>query len=223
MLSTERGPLSLVDVGARAGLNLLLRQYSYDYQPGGAVGPPSTVHLVCGTRGAVPVPDTLPTIAATIGLDASPIDVLDADQTRWLEACVWPDQSDRFARLRAALDLARVVPPRVVRGDAVDDIVSTIDTIAGSGHPVVMNSWVLNYLPEDRQREFVNELNRFGNSSDLSWVVAESPAQTPGLPIPGRADEHDTVVSIVRWRHGERSIDRVAVCHPHECWLHWQR
>ena len=28
-----------------------------------------------------------------------PIDVRDPDQARWLEACVWPDQPDRFDRL----------------------------------------------------------------------------------------------------------------------------
>jgi hypothetical protein len=222
-LGQEYGQLALAEVGASAGLNLLLARYSYEYLPGGSVGPQSTVHLTCGTRGNPPIPATMPTIAATIGLDVSPIDVHDADQTRWLEACVWPDQSDRFARLRASLEIARKHPPAMVKGDAVSDVVETIEGVAGLGHPVVMNSWVLNYLSEARQREYVDELDRFGAQHDLSWVLAESPAQTPGLPIPSELEEHATVLSLVRWRGGVRHVERLAVCHPHGYWMHWQR
>jgi hypothetical protein len=84
-----------------------------------------------------------------------------------------------------------------------------------------MNSWVLCYLSEQRQRDYVNELDRFGAAHDLSWVVIESPAQTPGLPIPGEADDHATALSLVRWRGGTRSVQRLANCHPHGYWMHW--
>jgi hypothetical protein len=164
----------------------------------------------------------MPLVGDAIGLDASPIDVLDDEQTRWLAACVWPDQLDRLARLRSALELARTHPPHIVTGDAVHDLAATIEQVSDDVHPVVMNSWVLNYLPEARQREYVHELDRVGASRDLSWVVAESPAQTPGLPIPCHDDEHETVLSVVCWRSGRRTVDRLGICHPHGYWLHWE-
>lgn len=220
-IESEMGPLALVEIGASAGLNLLLTHYSYEYQPGGSVGDRSTVHLACGTRGSPPIPAALPVVRATVGLDLSPIDVHDADQTRWLEACVWPDQSDRFARLRACIEIARQHSPTIVTGDAVSDVAATIETVAHLGHPVVMNSWVLNYLSPRRQRQYVSELDRFGANHELSWVLIESPSQTPGLPIPGEKDEHDTVLSLVRWRMGVRDVQRLANCHPHGYWMHW--
>ena len=58
------------------------------------------------TRGAVPVPDAMPAIGGRLGIDRTPIDVTDPIEARWLEACVWPDQADRFHRLRAAIELA---------------------------------------------------------------------------------------------------------------------
>jgi DNA-directed RNA polymerase specialized sigma24 family protein len=42
------------------------------------------------------------------GVDASPLDVQDEQDRRWLEACVWPDQLHRLERLRAAV---RALPP----------------------------------------------------------------------------------------------------------------
>jgi hypothetical protein len=223
MIATEAGPLALVDVGTSAGLNLLLSHYSYDYRPGGTVGPSSPVHVQCDTRGAVPVPPTVPPVAATIGLDAAPIDVRDPDAVRWLEACVWPDQADRFDRLRAAVQLAQDRPPDVRRGDAVDDLAATVAEAAGQGHPVVMNSWMLNYLSTDRRIDYVESLDALGERHDLSWVLAESPAQTPGLPIPTTIEpEHLTVLSLVTWRRGRRTVRRLASCHPHGFWLHWE-
>jgi hypothetical protein len=232
-LGTAAGPLAHVDVGASAGLNLLLDRYHYRYTPDpGAhrpyqsttieVGPPSTVLLTCGRRGAVPVPGAVPTIAASVGLDSRPIDVTDDSAVRWLEACVWPDQADRFDRLRAAIAIARDAPPTIRVGDAVDDVAATLDLVAGAGHAVLTTTWVLNYLSEDRQRAFVAELDAWGAGRDLSWISAESPAQTPGLPIPTTAEpEQLSVVALVTWRAGRRTVTRLGVSHPHGYWLHW--
>ena len=112
LLAAEVGPLAHLDVGASAGLNLLLDRYRYTYVPGGSVGGPSPVELECGTRGAVPVPVAMPDVRQRVGLDRSPIDVGDPERRLWLEACVWPDQTERFERLRAALDHRRRRGPR---------------------------------------------------------------------------------------------------------------
>lgn len=222
LVGAEYGPLALVDVGTSAGLTMCLDRYHYDYEPGGPFGAPSPVELTCGVRGDVPLPVAMPAVAARLGLDSQPIDVTDDDAVRWLEACVWPDQADRFARLRAAIGVAREDPPPIRRGDAVADVAACIDEVAGAGHPVVTTTWMLSYLPVDGQRAFVAELDRVGAGRDLSWIVAESPAQATGLPIPTTAEpEHRTAVSLVRWRGGRRRVERLGTAHPHGYWLHW--
>jgi hypothetical protein len=223
LLAAEVGPLAHLDVGASAGLNLLLDRYRYRYDPGGAVGPPSTVELVCGTRGEVPVPAAIPTVAARLGLDRSPVDVHDPAAARWLEACVWPDQTDRFARLHDALTMARRDGVEVRRGDAVDDTAGLVESIATSGHPVVTNTWVLNYLTAAERAAYVDGLDALGTRLDFSWVFAESPYLTQNLPGPraDRASER-TVLVLVRWRSGHRTVDHLADTHPHGYWLHWR-
>jgi len=225
LLSDEVGILTHVDVGTSAGLNLLLPQYRYEYAPGGTVGTSSTVSLRCEARGdrKVPVPASMPLIARSIGIDLQPIDVHDDEEVRWLEACMWPEQADRFARLVAAIALARERTPDVRRGDAVLDLADVVAEAAAAGHPVVTNSWVLNYLPHDVRLAYVDELDRIGASVDLSWIIAEAPAQTPGLPVPTTDPaEEITVVSLVRWRGGRRTVQRLATTHPHGYWLRWE-
>ena len=223
VVAREIGPVAIVDVGSSAGLNLLFDRYAYRYDPGGSLGEPSPVVLPCGTRGAVPIPDRFPSIAARIGLDRSPIDLADHDAARWLEACVWPDQADRFHRLHAAIGLAQIDPPAVRAGDAVDDLAATIALVAEAAHPVVLNTWVLNYLSETQRRAYVDQLDRLGASSDLSWIYAEMPSLVSGIPVPDDPDRvHRTVVTLVRWRDGIRTVEHVADAHPHGWWIHWR-
>ena len=134
---------------------------------------------------------------------------------------MWPDMTERFHRLVAAVELARTARPVVEQGDAVADVGPLVARARAAGHPVVTTSWVLNYLSPDRQGAFVDELDRVADG-DLTWVVAESPAETPALPVPTTTPrEVLTVVSIVRWRDGHRTVQRVGSAHPHGYWLQW--
>jgi hypothetical protein len=221
-VSAEVGPLAVLDVGTSAGLNLRLDRYDYRYEPGGELRTGSPVVIEAGTRGPVPVPHVPPPIVSRLGLDRSPIDVTDERQARWLEACVWPDQVHRFERLAAAVAIARADPPSIVAGDAVDDLVDAIDRLGPDGHPVVMNSWVLNYLPRERRDLYVAQLELVGSQRDLTWVFAESPEFAPGLPVPDPvAHSERTELVAVRWRDHRRHTHHLATVHPHGRWLHW--
>ena len=223
LLAEEVGTLAHLDVGTSAGLNLLLPRFQYRYSPGGTLGADSPIVLDCATRGNPPIPSEMPTVARSVGVDIAPIDVADEDAVRWLEACVWPDQADRFQRLVAAIDLARAVGLDVRRGDAVDAVPALVAALAGEGHPVITNSWVLNYLTGAQRLAYLDMLETLGAERDISWVVAESPAQTPELPVPTTEQAEDiTVVSLITWRHGERRVRRLATTHPHGFWLHWE-
>lgn len=220
-LEASQGPLGVVDVGTSAGLNLQLDRYAYDYD-GRAIGGPSEVGLPCGVRGDVPLPIEVPTVADRLGIDRSPVDLTDAADVRWLMACVWPDQLDRFERLRRAIEIARRHPPRIMTGDATATVGAAIDALAPHAHPVVLTSWVLNYLTADDRMAFVAELDRIGTRRDVTWLLLESPGLCAGLPFPdGIAGSFLTHLVEVQWREGARTVTHLAECHPHGYWLHW--
>jgi len=221
MLDAEVGPLAQIDVGSSAGLNQLFPRLSFDLTPGGLIGEPSALTITCDITGAPPIVKHLPQVTWTMGLDAKPIDVRNDEEIRWLEACVWPDQVERFDRLQQAISLARSHNIEVESGDAVDDVPQAIERAAQHGHPVVTTSWVLNYLSPERRIAFVNELNRVGSERDLSWIVAESPYETPELPGHSGSDELITVITLVTWRQALRTVQRLATTHPHGHWIHW--
>ena len=217
------GPLAHIDVGASGGLNLLLDRYQYHFEPGGVVGNPSSVVISTDLRGPAPVPSELPEFGAQCGIDISPIDVTDPDAARWLEACCWPDQADRFHRLHAAIELAKLRPPELLAGDAVSSIGMAIERMSPRGHPVVTNSWVLNYLSGPDRAAYVTEMDRVGGERDITWVFLESPDLTPELPWPeGIEHSEQTHLARATWRDGQRAVEHLALCHPHGFWAHWK-
>jgi hypothetical protein len=215
-------PLAHIDVGTSGGLNLLFPRFAYRYDDATVIGE-SPVQIDVGTRGIRPHPTSIPLLGGSCGIDITPIDVTDPTEARWLEACCWPDQADRFRRLRAAINIAREHPPEILAGDAVEAIEPVIERMASRGHPVITTSWVLNYLTSEQRIAFVDALDRAGATTDISWVIAESPFLTPEVPHSGdHSNEHITELSLITWRNGERDDQHLGTCHPHGYWIHWR-
>ena len=74
---------------------------------------------------------------------------------------------------------ARDHPPQIVAGDAVSTLRSVVEEVAGRGHPVVVNTWVLNYLTAEDRLAYLAELEHIGAKRDLSWIYAEAPSLAP--------------------------------------------
>ena len=132
---TQGRPLSLVDVGASAGLNLLWDRYAYDYRGHGSAGDRnSPVRIAVEVRGdnRPPIPHDSPSVAFRTGIDLNPVDVTDPDSALWLRALVWPGHERRADRLQAAMSLALSDPPALVAGNALNLLPAILASVAGS-------------------------------------------------------------------------------------------
>jgi hypothetical protein len=226
-------PLSLLDLGTSAGLNLLFDDYAYTYlsDDGGATmrtgDQTSAVTLECSSRlGLEHLPELrLPVMAERVGLDLSPVDPCSDNEALWLLACQWPDNPVRFARLRAALDNVRSVshPPRLERGDMVSDVPRIAASMHDSGPLVVFHSWVAAYLDEDEQRTLSTAVRELARNRPVHYLYCESPFETPGLPTPPPPvprDGPDLATALVHVGPGAEP-ERLADTHPHGYWIRW--
>lgn len=130
----------------------------------------------------------------------------------------------RFQRIEAAIEIAREHPPEIRRTDTVTGLRPAVSSAGERGHPVIMNSWVLNYFSDAQRDDYLGELDAIGATRDLSWVSAESPALCPGIPFAfenKNENDHLTALTLARWRNGVRTVEHLGVSHPHGYWLHW--
>lgn len=222
--------LALLEVGTSAGLNQLLDRYHFRIGDVEAGDPGSPVRISCTLQGDLvpPVPDEIPTVAWRAGLDRSPIDVRDAEAAAWLRAQVWPEHRDRMANLDAAMALARRDPPRLVRGDAVDDLATLAEQAPPDARLVVVSTSVLVYLDDARRRAFADRLQQIGASRPAgAWLVACEPETTLsglglGLKPSGLHAPDLNGLAVAHFgADGSRSARLLAICHPHGRWMHW--
>ncbi len=220
-------PLAHLDVGCSAGLNLLCDRYRLDYGPLGATGPADApVRIPCDVvGGSPPIAPMLPTITARVGLDRAPVDLQDANQSRWQLACVWPD-TGRLARTRLALDEARRESLTIVQGDAVDRVAELIDRLPGDATAVVTTTWVVAYFSGEHRAAFREALAAASTSRPVAWISAEPRGVIDLLPTEGVPSDPNglewSVLGLVVFRGGEAEAELLGYVHPHGSGLDWR-
>ena len=190
-------PLSLYELGASGGLNMLLDRYDIRLGQQRFGDPASGVKLAPDWQGGDP-PGAEVRIATRRGVDMSPIDVTDGRARERLLAYVWPDQPQRMDRLQAALGIAAAAPPAVAKADAADWLEENLVVAPEPGTVrVVLHSVAFQYFPAGTQERIARHLERVGSaaSSDapVAWLRYETERlqSTPTLRLriwPGGED-----------------------------------
>jgi hypothetical protein len=189
--------VGLIDVGCSAGLNLSVDRVGITYSNGQSLGDPSSpVQLSSSVVGDRPIPArAMPEVVARVGVDLDPVDVTDADDARWLRACLRPDQPERAARLQAEMTLAATAPPLLLRGDAVEMLPGAVARVPADALPVITTTWALSRFPLESRLRFLHRLDEAAARRAVAWVSAEGVGVAPAIPTLGdrRASGHSII------------------------------
>ena len=216
------GPLAIIEVGASAGLCLLLDEFSYDFGTARVGVLSSPVRLQCKLAGPVPVPPTIPKIFWRHGLDSHPIDVRDDDAVRWLLSCVWADHHERRQRLDRAIELARREPPAIRTGDLVDGLPALLAEVPDDAHLVVFHSAVLSYVSADHRQAFAAVLASESKRRDVVWVSNEGQGIIPEIAaLAPPLNDLQFLLGRTTFTHGRRHDELLGLAHPHGAELTW--
>ena len=143
-------PVRLVEIGASAGLNLRA-----DRLP---IGPGRLIDA------ELPLGDAPPyEIVARIGGDLAPIDATTEEGALTLTSFVWPDDGPRLERLRAAIEVARLVPVDLRTAGAAE-LLETMEVETGTVL-VVWHSVMWQYVRELERERVLAALDRIGASA----------------------------------------------------------
>ena len=113
-------PLRLREIGSSAGLNLLFDRYGYELGPHRFGDAGSPLLLTANWEGPAPDLAAPLRVESRRGCDVAPFDVRNAEHRLRLESFIWPEQLERLARLRAALEVALREPPEIDAAAAGD-------------------------------------------------------------------------------------------------------
>lgn len=205
-------PLRVFEVGASAGLNQYWDRFRYELGKarwGDAAAP---VRIATDWQGGPPRLDADVEVLERAACDRRPTDLNDPIQRRRLLACIWPDQFERQARSRAAIDLALRSGVAV---EAADALAWTRDRVAPQtgAATVLLHSVFWQYLPAETQAGLVALIGELGTQArrdaPFAWLRMEPSARDPAL----------FELRLTLWPDGSERL--LAEAHTHGAWVRW--
>ncbi len=214
LASKTEAPLSLIEIGPSAGLNLIWDRYGVRYNRDGhvvaAVNANAPLVIDCELRGdAVPPVGPTPQIASRVGLELNPVDLANADDRDWLRALIWPDQVSRLARLDRAIELFRAEKPPILAGDALALLPDALARVSRDATPVVTHTIATYQFSRDMKEA-------------LESMLVIAGLRRPVWRLSFEYDDGPYILSAIRYADGVREETKLASCHPHGTWIEWR-
>lgn len=206
-------PLAVREIGASAGLNLLWDRFRYTLGAQQWGDTASPVHIASDWRGTPPPLLARIAVHSRAACDRMPITLASVDESRRLMSYVWPDQTERLSRLRAAIALAQGAGVQVEAADAAPWVEAQLGKRPEGAALVLMHSIVWQYLDTSTRERISCALDAAGSqatrSRPLAWL---------------RLEHHDAdapaELRLTLWPGGP--LERLATAHSHGTWVHWR-
>lgn len=209
------GPrMEWIELGASAGLNLIMDQYGYRFGDAVAGDLRSALQLVPDWQGPPPaVADVI--VTDRIGVDLHPLDVRAPGVAETLLAYIWPDQRDRLTRTQTAVAMASQSPPPLIAGDAVQLLGPLLAEPQAEGRArVIFHTIALQYFSSEGRTAVRDMIEAAGvratPAAPLAWLSLEF--QTQGAP--------QAELRLRCWP-GTGVTETLALVHPHGAQVTW--
>lgn len=214
-LAQRLGPkFELNEIGSSAGVNTMMERYHFNLG-GVSVGPAdSPMQLKPEWRGPPPPAGAIE-IVAIRGSDIAPIDLSDPAEALRLKSYVWPDATERMARIDAAIALAGQRKPDLVEMDAGDFVAAMLARPQQQGViRVLYHSVMWQYLPQETRAAITAAMEAAGKAATpgqpLAWVRLETNRETFAHEL-----------NVKYWPGSGEQWTLLSQAHPHGAWVEW--
>ncbi|MCA0983207.1 DUF2332 domain-containing protein [Halobacillus yeomjeoni] len=166
-------PLSMIEIGSSAGLQMLWDHYCYSYGDGQSYGNPhSPVHLASEVRrGSRPhFRKGSPPVASRVGIDLHISDLMDPEQCLWLKALIWPEHEERRVLFEQAVDQFKKHSPRLLEGDGLALLKEEASHAPEGSVLCIYHTHVANQMPEFVKEKLLKTIQEIGRRRDIFHV-----------------------------------------------------
>lgn len=210
-------PFELLEIGASAGLNLLLDRYAHDLGGVRFGDAESWLRLQPRWTGSPP-PRAEVRITGARGVDLRPLRLDDPHTRERLMSYVWPGDGVRADCLRRAMTIARETPPVVDRASAASWLADRFAEPQAEGTMrIVQHSMVLQYLPRPELRAVMSSMLTAGRHATPERPIAR-------IGLEWNRERTEVLLCMTRWqgRSGDGRRTILASCHPYGAEFAWR-
>jgi hypothetical protein len=144
--------------------------------------------------------------------DLTPIDPASRSECLRLKSYVWPEQTERLARLDAALELARDDDIRVEQRDAADWVELRLRETRADAATVLYHSIVWQYLSGSSRQRLMSAIDEAGaraaRQAPFAWLRFEF-----------ESGNKPPTLALTLWPGAHHRV--LATAHPHGAFVDW--
>lgn len=163
-------PVSLIEIGTSAGLQLFWDQYCYSYGTEEVYGNVnSKVHLkseIKGENQPFLLPNS-PPVEERIGLDLHINDVSNEEDYLWLRSLIWPEHKERLEMFDYAATCLKEQSVKLIEGDGVSLLSEIAERIPEDSVICIFHTHVANQIPENVKHKLVEQIKEIGTTRDV--------------------------------------------------------
>lgn len=165
-----RKPLTLIEIGTSAGLQLLWDQYAYSYGTDEIFGDvQSRLHIRSELIGELlpPLSSTPAPVASRIGLDLNIVDLENEVERLWLKSLIWPEHEERLEMFERASSYIGEQPIDFIEGDGIDRLSLLAESIPEDSTVCIFHTHVANQMTIDMKKHLLNVVEEIGQTRDV--------------------------------------------------------
>lgn len=176
-------PLRLLEIGASGGLNLHWDRYHYRWRRGSWGDAASTVRFKDIFRDVSPPMPTGIQVVERLGCDSNPVDIATDDGKLTLLGYIFPDETDRMERTKAAIAIARKAFCKIEKAGAADWLERQLQYPVKDATTVIFHSMVWQYMSESEQLHAARIIQAAGAratvKAPVAWLKIEAGQNRP--------------------------------------------
>jgi hypothetical protein len=151
-------------------------------------------------------------VSERAGSDIAPIDIFDPAQRLRLRSYVWADQTERLARIDAAIGIASAAPFLLEKADAEQFVRKRLQWRKPGEAFVLFHSIMWQYMPRASKEGVLAALEEAGGEATREAPIAR-------LRMEPLGEAPYATLSLTMWPDGETR--RLAHCNYHGRWIEW--
>lgn len=163
-------PITLIEIGTSAGLQLLWDKYSYSYKSNQKYGSKqSTLEIRAEVRGnRLPLLlEYSPPVNRRIGLDLHVNNLNDPEDYLWLKALIWPEHKERNLYFEKAAHCLKSQPLELIEGDGIAILPDIVPSVSQDSTICIFHTHVANQISAEAKKRLSEQVRLIGTKRDV--------------------------------------------------------
>lgn len=168
-------PLSLIEIGTSAGLQLIWDKYAYSYNSDEVYGRnDSNVHIQAEIKGKnTPLlSKVIPPVSKRFGLDLHINDLSNPEDSVWLNALIWPEHTERRVLFEQALICLMNYKNDInlIEGDGIELFQSLSEQIPNDSLICIFHTHVANQMTTSMKNRLLDNVKKIAEQRDVFHI-----------------------------------------------------